>query len=341
MEIIVPAAGLSTRFPNMRPKYSLVDYSGNLMLKSALIPYIGNYKINVGILKEHEERYSIISLLKHEFKKDINIIVLDKPTKGPADTVYQIIKKTKSKFNKGFLIKDCDSFFNHKILDENYICISKFSDNEFIKNPASKSYILTNEEGIIQNIAEKKVISDKFCVGGYRFKTLQTYIKGFDIIKNNNEEMFVSNIIQYCLANKNIFIENYVSEYTDVGTAEEWFKYNDKSVIFCDIDGTIIKAQSRSDYASSAIPLKENLALIQKLKTQGNQIIFVTSRPEIARKETEKMLNKFGFNNCILIMGLLNCKRILINDFNSANPFPRASSINIMRDDDTLKYYLK
>ena len=126
MEIIVPAAGLSTRFPNMRPKYTLTDYSGNIMLKSALMPYIGKFKINIGILKEHEDRYSVIKLLQHEFKKDINIIVLDKTTKGPADTVKHIIKNSKSKFKNGFLVKDCDSFFNHDILDQNFNLISRF-----------------------------------------------------------------------------------------------------------------------------------------------------------------------------------------------------------------------
>jgi 2-C-methyl-D-erythritol 4-phosphate cytidylyltransferase len=341
MEIIIPAAGLSTRFPNMRPKYSLTDYSGNLMLKSAVMPYIGKYKINIGILKQHEEEHSISTLLKHEFKKDINIIVIDKPTKGPADTVYQIIKKCKSKFKQGFLIKDCDSFFDHQVLDENYICISKFSNNNLIKTPASKSYILSNDQGIVQNIVEKKVISDKFCVGGYRFKNIQMYINAFNAIKNNNTEIFVSNIIQHYLANNNIFIENVVSNYIDVGTAQEWFKYNDKSVIFCDIDGTIIQAQAKNDYKKQAIPLQNNVKILKELLKKGNQIIFVTARPESARKQTISMLNNLGFLNCQLIMNLLNCKRILINDFNNANPYPRAKGINIPRDSDTLNLYLK
>lgn len=340
MEIIIPAAGLSTRFPNMRPKYSLTDYSGNLMLKSALMPYIGKYKINIGILKQHEKEYSITTLLKHEFKKDINIIIIDKPTKGPADTVYQIIKKCKSKFKKGFLIKDCDSFFHHQVLDENYICISKFCDNNLIKTPASKSYILSNNQGIVQNIVEKKVISDKFCVGGYRFKSIDMYVKAFNAIKNNNGEMFVSNIIQHCLANNHIFIENTVSNYTDVGTAEEWFKYNDKSVIFCDIDGTIIKAQAKNDYGLKPTPLLKNINCIKKLIDEKNQVIFVTARPESARAQTQKMLNGLGLHGHSLIMGLQNCKRILINDFNAANPYPRAIAINISRDNDTLESFI-
>ena len=72
----------------------------------------------------------------------------------------------------------------------------------------------------------------------------------------------------------------------------------------------------------------------------GSQIIFVTARPESTRGLTEKMLNNLGFNSFDLLMNLINCKRILINDFNNANPYPRAIAVNIPRDSDTLSYYL-
>ena len=39
MEIIVPAAGLSTRFPNMRPKYTLTDFTGKMMFEKAIAPF--------------------------------------------------------------------------------------------------------------------------------------------------------------------------------------------------------------------------------------------------------------------------------------------------------------
>ena len=340
MEIIVPAAGLSSRFPNMRPKYTLTDYSGKLMLESAIQPFIGKYNITIGILKEHNEKYNIVDLLKHELKDYISIVVLDEQTTGPADTVYQIIKKAKIDLNHEILIKDCDSFFDHEYVKGNYICISRFIDNNLIRTPAAKSYITANEQGIVQNIVEKKVISDKFCVGGYKFESAHLYCEAFEQLSKNNEEIYVSNIIQYCLFNEKLFIENVVSNYIDVGTAEEWFNYNDKSVIFCDIDGTIIKAQSKSDYTLAATPLIKNINCIKKLIDEKNQVIFVTARPESARVKTQNMLNTIGLNGCQLIMGLQNCKRVLINDFNAANPYPRAIAINIPRDSDILDMHI-
>lgn len=336
MEIIVPAAGLSTRFPNMRPKYTLVDYSGKLMLESSIRPFLDKFNITIGILEEHDEAYGIQKLLYHEFKNKLNIVIIKNRTNGPADTAYQIIKKINIENKKDIFIKDCDSFFDHEYMYGNYVCISKFSKINATRNPNAKSYVTTNENGFIQNIIEKKVISDKFCVGGYKFESARVFCDAFESLSKNNNEIYISNIIQYCLFNGSIFKENLVHNYIDVGTAEEWFNYNDKAVIFCDIDGTIIKAQSKSDYNIPAIPLANNINAIKKLIEEKNQVIFVTSRPESARKETVNMLKNLGFTNNTLIMGLQNCKRILINDFNSANPYPRAISINIPRDSDTL-----
>ena len=57
-------------------------------------------------------------------------------------------------------------------------------------------------------------------------------------------------------------------------------------------------------------------------------------------EETRIMLDDLGFQDCRLIMGLLNSRRILINDFNTANPYPRSEAINIYRDEDELDRFL-
>jgi hypothetical protein len=52
------------------------------------------------------------------------------------------------------------------------------------------------------------------------------------------------------------------------------------------------------------------------------------------------MLRSLGFKNIILLIGLNASRRILINDYNNANPYPRAEAINLKRDADNLKDYL-
>ena len=67
MEIIMPAAGLSTRFPNMRPKYTLTDYSGKMMFEKAIAPLIKKHHITIGLLEEHEEKYNISKYVEQEY----------------------------------------------------------------------------------------------------------------------------------------------------------------------------------------------------------------------------------------------------------------------------------
>ena len=76
------------------------------------------------------------------------------------------------------------------------------------------------------------------------------------------------------------------------------------------------------------------------MQAQGSLIIFTTARPERIHTHIENMLKTLGFVNFKLITGLPNTKRILINDYNEANPFPRAIAINLKRDTDNLRDYL-
>lgn len=341
MEIIVPAAGLSTRFPNMKPKYLLYDYKGDMMIMNALKSFrIANHKINIGILKEHQEKYNVIEQISYEFPDNINYVVIDEPTRGPADTVYQILKQ--SNVTGEFLVKDCDSFFDHNITSGNYICVSNISKHEILKKLSSKSFVISNEQGIITNIIEKQVVSDTFCVGGYKFESVEQYNSAFDYVSKMSGEIFVSDIISHMLDQGCVFTKKDVTNYVDVGTAKDWFEFNDKPVIFCDIDGTIVVAQSRLDLQSKkeAIPLRNNVDRLLELQKNGAQFIFTSAREHQFTKDTREMLNRLGFIDFQLICGLQNSKRILINDYNSANPYPRAEAVNIQRNADNLSDFL-
>lgn len=347
MEIIVPAAGKSSRFPDMKPKYLLYDYKHQLMIQSAL-EYYRDHNITIGILKEHDEKYRASELLRYELNEqnnfNVKIVIIEAPTKGPADTVYQILQTSDIDDSQSMMIKDCDSFFEHDITDGNYVCVSNIKDHEIIKKIGAKSFIVTNEQGIITNIIEKSVVSDKFCVGGYKFQKVSDYKQAFqEIFFNTNKEIFVSDVIQRCLSNKLIFEEKSVKNYIDVGTADDWFTYNDKPVFFCDIDGTLIKNQGRigdNNYLDEPIVLEKNVKLLLKKQHLGSQFVFTTSRPKKFEDVTRHMLDNLGFENYQLIIGLQNSKRILINDYNKTNPWPRAEAINLRRDIDELDDFL-
>jgi hypothetical protein len=224
MEVIVPAAGLSTRFPGMQPKYTLMDHEHKFMLERSIENYLGKVPITVGILREHNAKFPIASYLETKYPGQIKFVILDKQTQRPADTVRQIIEESSMDLEKSILIKDCDSFFKHTDTDGNYVCISEIGDHEILKRLSSKSFVRSNDQNIITDIMEKQVISDKFCVGGYRFDSARMFCESFDSIEMVTE-IFTSHVIQQCLTQGEIFTTNKVSNYIDVGTKEDWLEY--------------------------------------------------------------------------------------------------------------------
>lgn len=345
MEVIVPAAGLSTRFPNVKPKYLHFGYDNKMMLVKAVEPYIGKYPITVVVLEEHDEKYNACEFISKELP-EARIVVVSEPTAGPADTVVRAIQHIfvwNDDIDFEFLVKDCDSFFDHVPVSGNYVCVSNIAEHETLNKLSSKSFVKYNDQDIITNIIEKAVVSDSFCVGAYKFASADEYMQAYERLSNRHGEFFVSHIIQDMLNSGAIFKKVPVTKYTDVGTADDWHKYNDMPVLFCDIDGTLVKAQSRygkNSYENPPVVLEENVKRIREYHDKGCQIFFTTARPHTYREQTDKMLRDLGFTNFQLITGLHNARRVLINDYNTSNPYPRAEAVNIYRDHDNLKDFL-
>ena len=333
----MPCAGLSTRFPNMRPKYLLSDYNNRLMIENAAKNFIGKYNVTIAILKQHNEMFNAENKLRDAFGDKVNIVVLDEPTSGPADTVYQAIMKAEYFFTSvsPMLIKDCDGFYDTDLVDGNAIYVSKLSKNPDIRNAPAKSYTITNEQGIITSVVEKQIVSNSFCVGGYQFASIGEYVDTFEKLKDNaTSEIFVSNIIDYMISNGKVFNEKEVENFIDVGTADDWFKFNNKPTYFCDIDGTIVKTKDFHDDPYE--PIQKNVDALLKEQARGCKLVFVTARKKRYEEYTNKILTEMGFVNYVLVMETNHSRRVLINDYANSNPFPSAVALNLKRDSDNL-----
>ena len=335
MEIIVPAAGLSTRFPGTRPKYLLYNYAGELMIKKALEPFFGKYKISIGILQQHAVQYDAIKVLNRELG-DVDIVVLDKPTSGPAETVYNILSEKDNDIE--FLVKDCDNFFNVVYEPGNVVYTTNIKYYDNLRKLSSKSFVTVNSQDIIYDIVEKEIVSNHFCIGAYKFSSSIEYITAFNELKDSsNNELFVSHIISIMIQKHNKVFRNIdIRDFVDVGTLEDWNFYNNKPTIFCDIDGTLVKSMHRP-YDGEYEVLENNYKIIKAEYDRGCQVIFTTARPQSAQEVTTMMLQQLGFSkNCKLIMDLHNARRILINDYHPTNRYPSALSYNVKRDGDNL-----
>lgn len=347
MKVILPCAGKSSRFPNMRPKWTLTHPEGDLMVKKAIDGLNVKPKdVIITILREHEEKYKIISGLKENIGSDLEIVVLDKQTKNQPETVHVTLKKTGLK--ESFLVKDSDNMFSLPHISENfsYVCYSDLQDHEDV-NPRNYSYIRLNDQNIIVDIVEKRVISRFFSVGGYFFKDPKDFESSFEKLskKNMKSELYISHIIQNLIVNGGeVFFGKKIEEYVDWGRFDQWSRYTQKfKTYFIDLDGVLFKsaAQYFSPRWEDTEPIKNNLEAVKRLSENEHvQLFFITSRPESYRKLTETQLKKLGLKYTGLMMGCLHAKRIIVNDFSNTTGYPTCESICVLRDSEDLGKYI-
>jgi hypothetical protein len=347
MNLIVPIAGKSSRFPNLRPKWMLTHpMSGNFMGIEAIkgLNLKSFDKIYFVGLQEHEIQYNFSYGLKkqlNELNFDTEIILLNNQTKSQSETVYFGIKQ--GNIQGSIFIKDSDNYFNAEISSGNKICYYDLSSCEKI-NAKNKSYISLDKEKYITNIVEKKIISSTFSVGGYGFEDADTFCNFYEQLIDYPGECYISNVIYQMLLKNYKFLSIPVTDFEDWGTLKDWNEYKKSfNTIFIDLDGTLVTNTSAycPPFIGQSKPLQNNIDVLTKLhKTQKSKIIITTSRSENFRKETIEELNNYKIPFDILIMGLPHSQRTIINDFASSNGYPTAIAINISRNSDNLKDYI-
>ena len=347
LTILLPSGGRSSRYPNMRPKWMLTTPEGDLMLARALDCVKTNAvtRIVVGILREHDEKYSASRGILMALGEDTEIVLFDDVTRGPADTTYQMIKRCN--VEGPILIKDSDSWFVIRENSEgNYVCVTDLRENPSISNVAAKSFVTVNDQNIVTRIREKTVISNFINAGGYAWADASEFCRCFDKIAeiDPDTEIFVSHVISKAVLDGEVFFATTVDEMLDAGTVNEWMKFREKfQTLFIDIDGVVVR--NRGEYfppywTDEDEPIMENVSHLLKLQEAGAQLIFATARPETFREKVEGTLRDLGFRWHAVIMDCHHSRRIIINDFAPSNPFPSCEAVNIPRNSDRLAEFL-
>jgi hypothetical protein len=349
--LIIPAAGLSKRFPNMRPKWTLTHPNGNMMFTESVsglnLEEFDNIYIVVlqKILSDYPGiKEGIFNNFKERYNKEIKIIELDRETKSQSETLYLAIKK--EKISGSIFSKDSDGYFIGNKFDENSLTYCSMVDYD-LKKPQNKSYIIFDEEKNILNVVEKQIISKYFCVGGYFFKDVNKFCETYEKLKHLEEisELYLSTIVSQLMLDGEKFKAKHVEDFVDWGTLEDWSQFKSKfNTYFIDIDGVLFKNASKffNPIWGESDPLYKNIDIIKNLnKSKTNQIILVTSRSESFKEQTIKQLNEVGIKYDKIIFDLQHSKRIIINDFSTTNFYPTCESINIERDRDNLNLFIK
>ena len=351
MNIVIPMAGLGTRFANegfILPK-PLIEINGKTLIEHSIstLGVEGRY-IFITRKYDNPEYNDLLTKRLKEIQPDCIEIQLNKPTKGATETALA----AKGYINNNFplIITNCDQITDWES--------EKF--NEFISNPNIDGVVVTypstnpkNSFAIVENdkvvkLVEKQPVSDIALIGVHYWKEGHMFIKTAEKLLEDFEskgrpECYISETYNYLIAS-GAKIKNYhitANEYIPLGTPYDLKIYEGKvkefhtekpSTIFCDIDGTLVKHAHRfsdlKDTKPTLLPgVKEKF---NQWDSQGHKIILCTARKESARKMTESQLKNLGLCWDMLIMGVTSGQRVLINDKLNPTHNDRAIAINVI-----------
>ena len=346
--LILPVAGESSRYPNMRPKWLLTMPDGLLMIEKSVskINCKKFDKVFVIANKKHLDNFVnrklLLTSLKKNISKKLELIELTKKTSCSAETVVNFLKK--KKLNGSILIKDCDGEFsvNTKHISKKNLENSVYAvdiNNIDLIDAKNKSYIEVDKFNVITNIVEKKIISNLFCCGAYAFRCSNEFMNNAKDLLKLSKNVYISHVILKMILSGAFFKYYQASEYIDWGTVREFRNWQRKHfTIFCDFDGCLVDNGSKfglKGWRTKAI--KKNIESLNSLSKNNNiYLIITTSRPYSELFYVKKILNKNNIKYNNIIMNLPHGRRILVNDFSNTNPYPSALAIKIERNSQEL-----
>ena len=354
MNIVIPMAGLGTRFSNegfKLPKPLIETNSKTLIEHSISTLGVGGKYIFITRKYDNPEHNILLTKRLKEIQPNSIEIQLDKPTRGATETA--LAAKEYIDNNEPLIITNCDQITDWES--------KKF--NEFISNPNIDGVVVTypstnpkNSFAIVENdkvvkLIEKQPVSDIALIGVHYWKEGRMFTKTAeklleDFESKGRSECYISETYNY-LIHTGANIKNYhitANEYIPLGTPYDLKIYEGKvkefhtekpKTIFCDIDGTLVKHAHRFSDLKDIKPIllsgvKEKF---NQWDSQGHKIILCTARKESAREMTESHLRMLGLCWDTLIMGVTSGQRVLINDKLNLTHNDRAIAINVITNE--------
>ena len=226
--LIVPCAG--TRKIDNKPLFLSFHPDNKLLaLKAIEGIYPENYdRIIFTVLKDVNEKFNACEIIKRENKgkHNIDFVVLDKQTNGPAETVYQTIKK--AGIEGEFAVRDSHAFLSvKKDYVGNFVAgldLTKYEKT--IDNLRSKSFITVNEQGQILDVVEKHFCSDVISAGYYGFKSTEDFKNAYKHLCDPNydiKKLYLSHVISYLIGySQRVFHRAKVTVFEDWSTNTAW-----------------------------------------------------------------------------------------------------------------------
>lgn len=344
--VILPCAG-ALKPGAHRPKWLLTVPTGELLLRRAvdLLPQAQIGRIIVTLTRQVEQKYNCVDAIKRGFDREIEFLILEAPTEGPAATVAETIAR--ANVSGPLCVKDSDTLFGlTSFPDSAFIAVADLHAQAFLSAPASKSYVQLNEQGMVADVVEKNVSSNLISVGAYGFAGAADFAAHFANLTGTlgHKKLFVSHVLADMIFAGHIFLPAFVSGFVDISTQADWNAHRSThATLFLDVDGVIFRNQSLffpPYWGTPVEPINENIEHLLKLQHGGAQFVFVTARPEAFRAHTEAALQAAGLKIHALVMGCHHSPRYLVNDYAGSAAYPAAMAVNVERNKPDLPHML-
>lgn len=206
MNIVMPMAGRGERFSKegYRMPKPLIQVDGIPMFVKATqsLPLALAKQIIFVILQEHDTKFGFSSVIRKYFSAyPIKIVCLPQVTRGQALTVVAALNASSAK-HESLLIFNADSAFEDNL--ESFFSsidptvrgmLQVFTDDQ-----PRWSFVRTDDDGLVLETAEKRVISSNASTGLYWFREGTTFLSLVRRSTNKAGERFIAplynNLIQ-------------------------------------------------------------------------------------------------------------------------------------------------
>ncbi len=234
VNILIPMAGAGSRFvkSGYKDPKPLIPVLGKPMIQWAMKSFnflnkLKNYQLIFIILKEHDKKYGLAKELRKLFGKKIRVMIIDKLTRGQAETCL-MTKGFIDNQNKLF-IYNCDTYATSKIWE----MIEKDNPDGILQcfkatNPRY-SFAKLDKFGYVCETAEKKPISNLASTGMYYFKRGSDFVSAAEtMIKNgekHNNEFYIAPCYNELLKSGKKIKVSLVNKHYVMGTPSELNKF--------------------------------------------------------------------------------------------------------------------
>jgi UDP-N-acetylglucosamine diphosphorylase / glucose-1-phosphate thymidylyltransferase / UDP-N-acetylgalactosamine diphosphorylase / glucosamine-1-phosphate N-acetyltransferase / galactosamine-1-phosphate N-acetyltransferase len=205
MNILIPMAGLGSRFPKekfKKPK-PLIEINSVPMIIRAVesLDLDGDHFF---VIRKSEFSIEIKSIIM-SIKKNTNVIEIDYQTEGPADTALLFSDQINS--DKELIIANCDQImewnsknFLHNVRQYDGAVVTYFATT------AKNSYARLNKFGEVVEIKEKEVISTTSLNGIHYWKKGSEFVKSVKEMmqandRSKNGEFYIGPSYNYMIKN--------------------------------------------------------------------------------------------------------------------------------------------